>query len=76
MNREKIKEDIRNLLLSKGFKESSHSIKILHHPTEEIKYRFGKNNFQKFRHGTKVFSIPFSHLEIRDGKITKKPEKI
>ena len=77
VNREKIKEDIRNLLLSKGFNESAYSGRILHHPNIEleIKYRFGKNNFQKFRHGIKVFSIPFSRLEIKDGKISKKIEK-
>lgn len=76
-----IKNDIWNLLLSKGYNLSSHSNKILKlldpkYPGMEIKYRFGKNNLQKFRSGLKVASIPFSRLEIRDGKITKKVKKI
>ena len=76
MSTHEIKNDIWNLLLSKGFKISTHSAKILHHPEQAIKYRFGKNNLQKFRGGIKVASVPFSRLEIKDGKITKKTQKI
>lgn len=75
------KEAIWNNLISRGYKLSSHSNKILRfpdpkYPGEEIKYRFGKNNLLKFRMGSKVASVPFSRLEIKDGKIVKKAEKV
>lgn len=78
-----IREDIWNLLKTKGFKESTHSGNILkkdievilHNSTQKskmtIKYKFGKNNLQKFHDEFKKYSIPFKHLDIKDGKITR-----
>jgi len=78
-----IREEIWDLLKSKGFKESAHSGKILRKDVEimkkdslvklsiTVKYKFGKNNLQKFHDEFKKYSIPFKHLSIVDGKIIK-----
>ena len=85
--KQNIKEQIWNLLVLKGFKVSSHSNIILRKEIEVknpdiksehltishiIKYKFGSNNLQKFTNNFKNYSIPFCHLTIIDGKITKK----
>lgn len=80
----KIREDIWNLLKSKGYKESAHSGNILKKDVEvtrkidnskiklTIKYKFGKNNLQKFHAGFKKYSISFKDLTISpEGKITR-----
>ncbi len=85
-----IRDQIWELLKSKGFRESSHSDKILKKQitiknpdgfpnspaTVEItvKYKFGANNLQKFIGGFKKYSIPFCRLTVENGKITKKKE--
>ncbi len=92
MKNDKIKDDIRNLLLSKGYVVSNQSTRILTKIREmeipdaetgyiriletKIKYRFGKNNLQKFSDGIKRYSVPFSRIEIKEGKIKKKTENI
>jgi len=79
----KIKEEIWNMLLAKGFKVSAHSNKVLKKDIEVmkkdssvklsviVKYKFGKNNLQKFHDDFKKYSIPFKHLDIKDGKIIR-----
>lgn len=80
----KIREDIWNLLKSKGFRESTHSRNILKKDIDvtrkidnskiklTVKYKFGKNNLQKFHDEFKKYSIPFKNLKISDeGKITR-----
>jgi hypothetical protein len=78
-----IREEIWDLLKSKGFKESAHGRKILKKDVEvtrtvdnskiklTIKYKFGKNNLYKFYGGLKKYSIPFKHIGIVDGRITR-----
>lgn len=77
------KEQIWNLLPTKGYEISNHSDRILKQRIEITtgdgrklsvvsKYVFGKNNLQKFHDTVKKFSIPFCHLTIINGKITRK----
>lgn len=77
----KIRKEIWELLLEKGFKESSRSGKILKKEIiitrddittkYKIKYIFGKINLKKFKGDFKVYSIPYKYLSLKDGKITK-----
>ena len=83
-----IREEIWDLLVSKGYEVSSHSSVILKKefevnrtdhstgkPMKTVfvrKYRFGKNNLQKFTGSIKGWSIPFCRLVVREGKIAKK----
>jgi len=80
----KIKQEIWDLLLSRGYKISPHSNLILKRFVEiedsktgrkserEVKYKFGSNNLQKFIGGVKRYSISYKRLDIIGDKITNK----